>query len=57
MPPVTFPAHTTIITGVHPACHGIANNRKLPRKRTATVVLERHIYQAAHALRGRAPGR
>jgi len=28
MPPVTFPAHTTIVTGVHPACHGIANNRK-----------------------------
>jgi predicted AlkP superfamily pyrophosphatase or phosphodiesterase len=27
MPTVTFPAHTTIITGVHPASHGIGNNK------------------------------
>ena len=27
MPSVTFPAHTTMITGVNPARHGIENNR------------------------------
>jgi len=27
LPTVTFPSHTTIITGVHPAAHGIIDNR------------------------------
>lgn len=27
LPTVTFPSHTTIITGVHPAIHGIVDNR------------------------------
>lgn len=27
LPTVTFPSHTTIITGVHPATHGIIDNR------------------------------
>ena len=27
LPTVTFPSHTTIITGVHPAVHGIVDNR------------------------------
>lgn len=27
LPTVTFPSHTTVITGVHPAAHGIIDNR------------------------------
>jgi predicted AlkP superfamily pyrophosphatase or phosphodiesterase len=27
LPTVTFPSHTTIITGVHPAMHGVLDNR------------------------------
>jgi predicted AlkP superfamily pyrophosphatase or phosphodiesterase len=55
MPPVTFPAHTTIITGVHPACHGIANNRKFAPKEngndwywSATDIKAPTLFVAAH---------
>ena len=27
LPTVTYPSHTTLITGVHPAVHGIHHNR------------------------------
>src|SRR5690242_11707745 len=29
LPTITFPSHTTIVTGVSPFVHGISNNRKL----------------------------
>jgi predicted AlkP superfamily pyrophosphatase or phosphodiesterase len=58
MPPVTFPAHTTIITGVHPACHGIANNRKFAPKEngnewywSAADIKAPTLFVAAHLAR------
>src|SRR3954464_1949775 len=39
MPTVTWPNHTTLVTGVNPAKHGVIGNSYLDREKTAVIPL------------------
>lgn len=43
-PTLTYPSHTTIVTGQYPAVHGIINNTKLQPKRESSDWLWYHRY-------------
>ena len=56
-PTVTYPSHTTLLTGVSPSIHGILNNTQFDPRRTfdgawywyADAIKARTLWQAAHA--------
>jgi predicted AlkP superfamily pyrophosphatase or phosphodiesterase len=57
LPTVTYPSHTTLVTGVSPAVHGISNNQRFDPQHTfsgawywyADQIKVPTLYDAAHA--------